>query len=86
MTILEQLETEDLVEMFVREVWNTAQRDGWPVNAYLIGPEVFKGDFSTNWKYIRFVLNECGRRGLLQLGKSGEIKGVSETAKSQFFL
>jgi hypothetical protein len=67
--------TDVLVQQFLRAVKQAAEKEGWPVNAYMIGPAVFKGDHVSNWKMIRLVLAECEKQRLLDLRNSGEIHG-----------
>lgn len=55
---------------------------GWPVNAYMIGPEVFKGDHAANFAAIRAVLKECEAQQFLVVTSGGEIQSMSDTAKA----
>lgn len=71
----------DATKRFLRAVWRVAEREGFPVNAYLIGPEVFQGDHVTNWQLIRAVLKECEERQLLTITSGGEIQDMSDAAR-----
>lgn len=69
------------IRRFLQAVWKAAQKEGWPVNAYMIGPDVFKGDHVANWYAIRAVLQECQTRQLLEITTGGEIQSMSDVAR-----
>jgi hypothetical protein len=70
----------DATKRFLRAVLQAAKRDGFPVNAYMIGPDVFKGDHVFNWNAIRAVLRDCQERQLLVVTSGGEIQEMSDAA------
>ena len=70
------------VQRFLEAVWQTAQQSGWPVNAYLVSPQLFGSDVVSNWYTTRAILKDCKSKHWLDVTTGGEIHGVSESAKA----